>query len=266
MKVYLAIVLDKKGERRKDLYITSSLQEMDEYMQKYQSSEDVRREYSDDIDAFLRNNKKYLEGLEADALARGENPRANYGRIHVCFYGKGGILRFVPAIYQGHRLKRRINMRNLQKTLMDDEVFKEVVKKYYLFGSSQYAKEGLSLYNRLGYDKYKKLLVELLIENIREARKEMKYYFFRALQDDCNLTEEVVIKTKYGRVKASTIPEEPVVLIKNNQFVELADDYMMQLANRGDYEQLFNLYSVDDIINYSPDPKNPVGITDVRRK
>ena len=106
------------------------------------------------------------------------------------------------------------------------------------------------------------IIISELVENLRTMDKEDRYYYLLSLTNLCNL-KETVIKTKHGVIKNLNIPLEKTVLIHQRIVDDCYDEYFMKLIDDENYEELYNNYDVSEILKYSRDINNPLGI---RRK
>lgn len=251
MKVNLSIVLDKDLNIKEDLYEASSLKELDEYLLKFRDSKEVREKYKDIIQEFLLDNRSYLEKLTI---------KSN-GRICITFSGKTNILRTVPAIYKDSDklMNTRECIKKIQEELKYSNILKELYnKKGYLL--SDYERDTIRLYFNSTNPKYKDEFIGYFSYRLLKTNDNLRYYYLRSLMNLCHLTTKS-IKIKSGIIDNIDF-EMPTrtSLVRNNIASFCEDDRFMQYLDNEDYEDLFNEYSIDDIVKNSIDEKNPLGI------
>lgn len=226
MKIYLAIVLDKEGKIRKDLYEADSLLELDNYLCKYHNSKEIRDDYRNEIDEFLKDNQRYLRYLEEKAIAYGQKPRNNRGRISICFYGKGEKIRFIPMIFQNEKLMN-INdcFKQIRVSLDDDMRLQKLVdeKKYLL---TQNEIDTIKRYFKWNNQKYKRDFLDDFTYRVRRMEPVKRYYYLRSLINLCSLKKENEIKTKKGDIKHIDIPLDRVKLVRERIVDTCADDFL----------------------------------------
>ena len=260
MKVFLSIVLDYNGDIRENLCEADSLIDMDRFLNKSRNSSEIREEYRDIIQEFLLDNRKYLEKLDKRSIEEGRKPRKYLGRITLCFYGKGHILRFIPILFNNELLMNEGSCyRRMRESLLDDKVLKKVYEeKRYLL--SQFEIDTLHNYFNKHLDKDKKYFIDEFIHRIKLMNKDFRYLYFRSLAHTLSLVNKIVVRTKYGNISNISVLENKTVLVRDRIVNDCLDDYFINLVDKGDYEELFSLYSLDDILKYSSDIDNPLGL------
>lgn len=260
MKVYLAIVLDYDGNIKENLCEANSLIDMDRFLNKYHNSYEIREEYRDNIQEFLLDNRQFLAKLDKRSLDKGKKPRKYLGRITLCFYGKNNILHFIPILFNNEMLMNESNCyRQMKNTLLDDKVLRKVFEEK-RFLLSQFEIDILSNYFNKHLLRDKEYFIDEFIHRIKSMKKDWRYLYFRTLAHTLSLVNKIVIKTKYGNIANLDIPKEKTILLRDRIADDCLDDFFINLIDKGDYEALFALYSLDDILKYSSDIDNPLGL------
>lgn len=260
MKVFLSIILDRDGNIKENLLETNSLIEMDEILYKYKNSNEIRDKYQNIIEEFLLDNRNYIKKLNDKQIKLGKKARNNNGRIGICFYGKGNILRFVPIIYNDYELlKDKDCYKNIKSNLENIENLKELYlyKKYLL---SNYEIDSIRYYLNNKNKKYLDSFINSFINRLKALDEEKRYYYFRSIMNICLLSKKKFIleKGKVDNIDFDVIGNSGSIN-NNNYTYNCNDDYFINLLDKGNYEDLFKYYDLDTINNYSENKDEIIG-------
>lgn len=255
----LVCVIDKDGHYEEVLHEEPNLEKLDEYMQRFENSDDVRKVFSIQIKEFLGKMKWYFDSLEARNYELGKKTKKNEGRISIYCEQKdkntGEIRRrYFPVLYNDERLKKRKPNLKIGQKLKDPKVFERLITDYrYLLDSkyfkSDYVDHTIALYKRLKFDKYKDEIVRMIVDKLMDKETDgpkmderTKYYFYRTLVAICK--DLLVIKTKRGTVTANK-KQVDGKLTKDNQYTgkniydhEL-DEYYNQVVDLLNWKQIY---------------------------
>lgn len=257
MKTYLGIFSKFMDPSYKNirLLIFNSIQELDKYTGKFNNSEEIKKEFSSVIEEFVLEsyaNKKYKETKNGKPIT--------YLSAYIM---DNGNLRFIPILYKNDKIIKTGQKSSIKERLLQDEYFKKLLKKYYyLLSYSSDMKTLIYRYKHSGSKYYKKIIVNELMSMISRLNDDYKYFYIRVLCNICNLVEKVVV-TEYGTIENIDISDEEMVLVRKRIADDCTDERFIKLVTDEDYENLFNEYSIEDIVNYSSDSNNPLK---VRRK
>lgn len=257
MKAYLGVFQKFMdfNEERMNLLEFNSIEELDKYTQKFNNSGEIKKDFETDIQEFILQNrfsKSYKETKSGKPIL--------YLSAYVIYNGR---LRFIPVLYKGYTVTRNKKAKNITTSLLNNDNFEKFIEKYsYLLGDSHYIKDLIYSYKKRKQESVKKLIINELISRISTAKGDERYYFFRTLMELCNLIE-VKIDTKYGSIKNINILNEQTRLVKDRIAEDCSDERFIKFIVEENYEELFNNYDLDEILMYSSDGDNPLG---VRRK
>ena len=261
MVAKLVCAIDKDGHYEVVLHEESNLEKLDEYMKRFESSDDVRKVFSNQIKDFLGKMKWYFDSLEARNNELGKKTRKNEGRISIYCEQKdkktGEVRRrYFPVLYNDEKLKKRVPNLKIGERLKDKKVFERLITDYrYLLDSkyfkSQYVDHTIALYNRLKFDKYKDEIVRMIIDKLMDKDTDgpkmddrAKYYFYRTLVALCR--DLLVIKTKKGTIIASK-KQVNGKLKENNPYTDKniysheMDDYYNKVVDLLNWKQIYGI-------------------------
>lgn len=257
MKAFsLCIMLDEKGFISEELIGFSSLRELDDYIRhNFSSHLDVRKKFNQEISEFCL---EYMDRIVSEN-ARNKNNRTGSIIILEKDYNEKNKLvqiRRIKVIYANQELlPTRGCLRRIKQVLEDDEKLERLVKeKSFLLSKNEM--DLISNYFTFHNVKRKNSAIAFLTRGISEADPDVVYYYCRCLANLCDLVRDVV-KTSRITVRniSSDIPKETEVVRKNDlkpiKMVDEADllkmDYLNTLIKKGDDDELYNLYSLEEI-------------------
>lgn len=242
MRFSLSIVLDKNGRNRQDLYKTSTLKELDDYLLSFKNHLEIRDKYLDDVSEFLLDNMNYIRENEK------KNKRVNNGRICITYIGKNNEIRMFPIIYRDDpKLMSRDNcLRKIKREFNDDDKLRELInRKRYLLSDHEIGLITNYLMYHVSYKKYKRIFINDFISRLTGLSDDKLYMYLRSLMNLCDLKTSRVIPTKYGDINVYEDNISERAVLQNCD-----DELFIKLYNEEDYESLYNLYDADVIHKY----------------
>ncbi len=243
---HLSHLLDKDGYNRIDLISFYDLIRLDEYMEKFISNKDVRQKYDIEISEFcLLNMKKIKHDNRV-------NKRNWTGSIAIICEEKDNDDKTVrmykiPIIYKNDAklLSNRDCLRKIKEKLNDKETILDIFNnKRYMLSPNEI--DLISLYLKWNNEKYLKEASLFFYRRLKELNDDNELYFYcRTLMHNFELNK-LVVKTKFGNIGniSLDIPQDTVIE-KSNGYSK--DDYFNKLVDDENYEELFSIYSIDEI-------------------
>ena len=275
-KIYnLSLTLDTDGKNRIDLASFSNLEELDDFiMSNFTNTEDVRTKYKEVIDIFFQKNADFFKKI-----------KRKYRGSVVITYDDGNKVRRIPVMYKdGRRLKDLEECLNIfEESYLSKETIREI-KKY---KPDIFTGEEIGRLNRARYflyyqqysaDDMKEFGAFARMFRKRILNTETLYYHFRYMMDYFdfsigeNKTNVMVTEVKTDKlsdiekskiyhslyhgngeiVKFSEIktPEREGIEVVDNAPEEFKYAFYKAL-DTGDFDILYNLYSIEEIEKYT---------------
>ncbi len=243
---HLSFLLDRDGFRRIDLISFYELSKLDDFIiTRFKNTHDVRKKYQDEISEFCLDNRERIQKENA------KNKRNWTGSITIIAderdnNDKTELLYKIPIIYQDDQklLSKEECLRKIKEALQNQKVIKRLfTEKRYLL--SQYEIDLLfKNYNRSD-DKYLRSFIGNFYNRMKNCNEETFYYYCRSLMHVFDLNKGA--KEKKSNTITHINEEIPLdtTIIKKNGFS--SDFYFNDLISMENYEELFNIYSVDEI-------------------
>ena len=248
---HLSFLLDYSGYNRIDLVSFYELSKLDDFiMERFKNTKDVRKKYDANISEFCLENMDFIKNENK------KNKRNWTGSIAIICEerdkeDKTLLMYKIPIIYQDDKkmLSKEECLNKIKERLKDKKIVGKIFnEKRYLL--SDYEKDLLIKdYNRSD-NKYLKSFVGNFYNRLKRCQDdELLYFYCRALMHVCGLNE-LSIKTKFGNISHvdKTIPHNTEV-VKKTGFSK--DEYFNTLIDEERYDELFNIYSADEIIEKS---------------
>lgn len=250
----LCIALDKNSEINEDLVISNSLYKLDEYIKNnFSNHRDVRKKYDDIISEFCLTYKDRI----IEENMRNKDNRTGYIVILEKDYDENNRLitvRRIKVIYQNQELLSRSGCIKKIKKELNNDIKLKILRDNKAYLLSKNERDLIGLYFKYHNDKYKVNAINFLTDRIREEKSFMAYYDCRLLTNLCNLIRSK-INIKKGKVtniskeipkKINLEPSKYHGEIKDEESV-LQTDYFDTLIEQGNDEELYNLYSLEEI-------------------
>ena len=187
MKSLLRYELDDFGKIGTTLKEFDSLKEMDEYLKKFNDSNDVKEEYINEINEFLKTKKAI------DFLANVPNENNGYLRGYTPSKNK---LRHITLIFNNNLLPEEKCYTKLREKLEENKVLYDLYhRKYYLLPSKPTLFLKDELRHAVVHHGTKRIFIKEFIIYIRKLDPEGRYFVLRTLSDKCKLLENNKGKT-----------------------------------------------------------------------
>ena len=236
MKSVLRYVLDDKEKIGITLMTFDTLQEMDLYLQQFKDSNDVKEQYLDLINGFLRTPaainylreqaKKRKEIRESNDDSKKAKTRENNGSI-MGYTPYRGFMRHVHLLYQNPLKSDAKCCTALREDLKDRQVLHDIKhRKAFLIPNIYDIK---SEFNRVMRNHTTTYFVRDFVRYIEKLPEGEKYIVLRILSDKCNLQENKKTnpKNKY-KIRFDKVGEVlqnfHLVEVKSYPFGEYADE------------------------------------------
>ena len=250
MNYYLMFHIDKDGKKGIVLKGSTDLSEMDNYIiHNFKNGKEVIKKFENDIGEFCL---AYREEIIK------ENERNNHNRLGcITLFGKytnnyGVHIFKIPIIYsEDYRLlSDKECLKKIKEKLNDDGILKKLLKeKSYLLSHNEI--NLINLYFKFNNLKVKNEFTQTFLTRLKSFNDEKRYFFFRTLMNLCSLNKKEM-HIKNGTISnINSVPknislqkEERVLLVKE----EIDDDYLMNLIESGNYEELNKYYDLDKIL------------------
>ena len=234
----LTCYFGKDRANRLNLKTCSNMFDLDKFIQEnFRGKRDVIKKYQDEIEKFcFFNNKSLDKDISVGIIAEIKD------NDNVVFFHE------IPIIYHKIILSNQNCLKRIKETLEDDKILRVLLeKKGYLL--SQNEKDLLILYFNFHNKKNKEDAIAFLINRIKKINDSSKYYYFRSLIYLCKLNG---IRVKGNVIKNinENIPNR-ITIVKKDVVYRSNDDYFNSLIEKEDYDELFNLYSLDYINSHS---------------
>jgi hypothetical protein len=275
MRCLLRYELDDVGSVGITLYEFNSLEEMDKFLTRFKDSDEVREYYHDAIDRFLKTPQavNYLKGVTS---------RENNGYVKGYFFDKYNKKRSIGLLYQDELTIDRHLFATLRKNLEDRKILREIYDhKYFLLGSQDLKME---LRRCVMYNGTSTYFIRDFVRQIENKSEEDKYLYVRCLCHVCKLIKkkkhEVQMKVvevgKLGQIDSYKLERDTshlfvtgkkeikelmkydTVPTSEREQVEVVDwapeefKYAFYKAlDTGNFDMLFNIYSLDVIDRYT---------------
>ena len=242
---HLSHLLDKDGYNRIDLISFYELSKLDEFiMERFDNTLDVRKKYEENISEFCLNNREMIQK---------ENKKNNHNWtgsiVIICEErdkdDKVGLMYKIPVIYRKDRklLPKEDCLKKIKDKLKNNNTMLKIYedKKELL---SQNERELILLYRKRNNIKYLKSAIGFFYNRLKRLEDdEILYFYCRALMKICELNE-LSIKTKFGNINhIGNIPVDTKIV----KSTESNNTYMNDLIHDENYEELFNMYDLDEI-------------------
>lgn len=277
MKAYLAVFIGYKDPliRREVLKEFNSVKELDNYTKKFKDSSEIKEKYKDIVEEFIlyyRDSDIYKERKDEQPI------------VYLSSYtiNKQNAMRFIDTMYKDDKsivflkvneLIEKINY-IINRISEYNEMFYNIKNPH---GINEYT-QALGIF-RIPFAKYDKDLLyrylkyddkksyDIFLTRIRNYFKskseEERYEMLRFNKLDLR-NHHLMILEKYNKYKDEELEVEKLRSNEKDRFVTDCDDeYFKEFVNNEKYQELFANYDLDEIMRYSGDKENPLG---VRRK
>ena len=248
---HLSFLLDRDGYNRIDLISFDTLSKLDNFiMKRFKKTVDVRKKYEQEISEFCLDNMSFI------IKENTKNKRNWLGSIVILadernYDDKTEKLYKIPIIYQNDKkmLSKEDCLKKIREKLNDKSVVRKIFEeKRYLL--SDYEKDLLIKNYSRSDDKYLKSFIGNFYNRLKHLKSdEILYFYCRCLMNTCSLNE-LLIKTKFGTIDNIDLNMKiDTNIVKKNSYSN--DAYFNSLINDDNYEELFNIYSIDEIVRDS---------------
>lgn len=215
MRANLSLVLDKDGYVRLDLKKDIELSEIDKYTSLYDSSKEIREDYSDEISSFLKKQEDFTKTFKRD--------QDKIGRVVITYFDQKHKLHRLRVLYKDMKEKLDVikMVENIKRTLENSESFTktlDVINHFsgFIFGSEFDRKEIKRLEKRLTSGNVsEKLCNKNLVKNIvynhlvlTSSRNIEKAYFHVRLIDSY-MEKQGMLTTETKKVKNLKVGDIP---------------------------------------------------------
>ena len=242
---HLSFLMYKDGDDRIDLESSNSLKDLDKYIIKnFKNNKEVRKKYEQDICEFVIDRIDFIKRENA------RNKRKWFGSICIICEEEDGTKYKIPIIYQNDKklLSKDECLNKIKTMLKSNDVIKEIIKrKKYLLSNYEidlfYESQDLNIL------KYKNNFINTFYSRIKNYADETLYYYSRCLMNIFKLNERSII-TKFGTINLlnENIPSN--ITLKKD-FNNDENNYLINLVDSKNYEELYNVYSIDEIDLYT---------------
>ena len=244
MKFHLAFILDEKGNNSINLITFKTLKELDNYIMKhFQSTEDVRRVFDQDISEFCLDNMDFI---------RKENERNNrdwLGSVVIIAerWGKTKDTRYfhkIKVLYRGMKiLGFRDSIKKIREELQDADKLSELRKeKSFLLSPNE--KSLLYRNDHSIDDYYMQMALDFFVNRLKK-NDEWSYYVRRSLTNLCHL-DVAQIKTKQGKI---TVRREVPREAELSEFEPSV--HFKEVVNSQNDEEMYNFYDLDYLAKHT---------------
>ena len=250
----LCITLGEDGKLNEDLIISNSLYKLDEYIKNnFNSHRDVRKKYDSLIGEFCLDN---MDRIINENMRNEDNRTGNIVILEKDYNEKDELvgIKRIKVIYGNSELLSRSGcIKKIKKELEKDNKLKKLRKdKAYLLSKNEM--DLIDSYFNYHNNKRKSSAIAFLTKRIEEESSVMAYYDCRCLARLCNLVRSVVKTSKVTIKNISDGIPKRIEVVKENTHTKMVDsddllkvDYFDTLIEQGDDEELYNLYSIDEI-------------------
>lgn len=251
MKAYLALFLSYSDSfnTRINLLEFNNIDELDNYTRCFNNSKEIKKLFQNDVSEFVlecRFEKGYKETKSGIPI------------IRLCAYVYyNNYIRFIPIMYKNEDIIEDRIFDVICFNLEKDDIFNKFIRDYdYLLG---YSCEVNTLKRQyfLGNKNVKTRIIDIFIEKLSVISKIEKQYYLRTLVNVCNLK---IIKENNNESDYWKNEKEYIPSFDEKVDEECDDDFFRKLIKEENYEEIFNIYSLDKILVYSINQKKPIGI------
>ena len=270
----LSLLLDEKGLNRIDLASYNTLEELDDFiMNNFTTTEDVRVKYKEAIDIFFQKNKDFFKNL-----------KKKYRGTVVITFEDGNKIRKIPVMYKDGRKLKDLDkcLQIFEETYTDKKIIRNIQdRKPSVFTGEEldeldYARYYLH-YKQWSSDDKKAFDTFAKMFHKRVLNTETLYYHFRYMMDyfdfGIGLNKTRVQITGVESDKLSQIERSQIYhklyhtteIVKYSEIktperegVEVLDTapeefkYVFYKAlDTGDFDTLYNIYSIEEIEKYT---------------
>lgn len=267
MKCVLRFELDKFGDVGVTLKEFSSLEEMDKFISQFNNSDDVRRGFIDEINEFLKTP------LAVNYLFKLKNK--NNGFIKGYSYDKYNNKRPISLIYKERLVIDRHTFARLRENLNDKKVLEEIYHHKYFLLDTGFLKNELR--RAVRYGGTKEVFIREFVRSIEKKDDYLKYFYLRHLCFLCKLVNppkrtpirvKIVEISKLANISSYQLVDD--LFSDDNNLDYIIDDSVKQndyevsdsapedfkivfyrALETGDFDTLFNLYSLEEIDLYT---------------
>lgn len=249
MKIHLAIVIGETGYIREDLYVASNIKEFDTYTSQFNDSEEIRLKYQNIIQEFLLDYRNEVK--------KRETKYGNYrGRI-AAYYIQNNQIQFIKIAYRGKPVVRGYDeLGTVDEQLMFlKERFEKAskdIERFKLNNRNIFTSRKIQIYSEQ-FAKFGYILSEDEIYSLR-------LYFEN---NDSKYLKDFFDKMKSRLKKKNLLLSGDMVdsnieldenLENNKTTVDVSndcnDDLFIKLYSEEDYDNLYNLYDLEEMEKY----------------
>ena len=284
-RYHLSFLLTEDGAKGINLMGFNKLSDLDKYVQEhFLSTVDVRREFEEDISEFCLDNREFIEEENK------RNKRNWTGMIVITFpeYKKNSetgqnelkIIK-LPMLYKnGKQLKSKEECLNiLREKFKDKEIVKEIRdSRWFLISDNEkrYLNKARHFIDGYQHDRDEEKnfydFGYVFCRRLEVLKEDVAYYYLRCLGNICDLYEgknktqvqvTSVKKEKVKKLSKVTVVRKLTKEMKNElakiseeevEFTDVAPDEFkfvyLKARETGDYDTLYNMYSIDEIDRY----------------
>lgn len=254
MKYFLSIFIERFGKLsycRSNILTVRQLKELDLFTKSFKNSTELRFFFGEEIELF---KKRFSNELE---LWHQEHPnKTNNCKIYANFIAKEGSKSFlatIPIMYKDSEIIPFDEaIEHIIYYLQDDEVLKRIwmEKKYLLLDDPDNMEyDFVNSYLNIEKDEVtKREFINHFINRIIKMEEDEKYRYFRCLLNLCRLSLHEIYTSK-GNIKLFGAIQSGDLSLKRGNYVQFSvnDDYLNELLMNNNYDELYNLYSIDEI-------------------
>ena len=249
-KVYnLSFILDKDGYNSINLISFYKLSDLDKYINKYfKNTNDVRKRFDTEIGEMCLDNMEFIQEENR------ENNRNWTGSIVIIedeVNNDDVVTSFnkMSVLYQDDNklLPRNACIKKIKEMLCNDVVLFEIMSnKRFLLSQNEF--DLLNIYRKTHNSKFKIDAIAFFIRKLKSYDDELCYRYCRYLARICKLygDSKNIVFSKFPN-EMEDIHEDEIPCYDR----VYDDEYLDQLFENGDYDQLYSLYSLEEIENYS---------------
>lgn len=267
MKIYLSLVLSLPEEKKLDLHECDSLKEMDDFITQFNNHQEIRTS-----ECFAKEIENYLKEKETQSFTKNfKREQDKKGKIMINYLDERRNWRAIPIIYGSSIDKRFLDQEYAylifeQFLIANPRELKEISRqKYYLF--SQFEIKEINHFSKVNNQQKYEKLIKMIIRRFKNSKD--PYFLVRSFMHSYyrfdkgkGLPDE--IETEHGII--SKINQELIALSNKIDQLKISEsisdnEYFNQLVEQQDFDELYNLFSLDKIASNSSNQDLPLGQT-----
>lgn len=249
MKADLSLVFDERGKVRLNLIEQASIHEIDKYTTTKEDSDEIRKDYEEDIEAYKLEYKDLLEKIPDKR-----------GRIVIIYKTENGSERLLRVLYkkQANKLDMDFVLKKISNVLKNnfvDLTINTIEEHPYIFDSS-FAKDRLRKTKRknpISKEEQKVLVDRVIGDTIINTKKvsfDKSYFYVRKidsyLERKRGYLTTPIMTSKIKNLEVKKIPKEKTsVVTKKGPLTE--DEFMDQLLKNKAKDEVYGMPEIYDL-------------------